>query len=298
MSRQRQTQEKVYSELCSDFPVFNCLMEPKEIFKVSETSICLTSWFSSIDDGIPVLSPRGRVKRVKEVKRNYYDDIARVDFVYSVFRFTDKVVGLSCGPGSIISYLNDKLLKNYTAIVMSERDFDFLENIAGALTIDVQYGNDGTGSVKNCITFCDYILANKSKADVFFCGTLQGFHEVYSCCKVLRKGGSCIIRVPTLRNSTVEEALYLLSLSFEKVVMFKPASAEGEDSYFYGRNYKERGISQLLGEHLEVSSILSPSREFLNWLSYFHHKSLETRKKMRGLEYNKTLLESSFQPLS
>lgn len=296
-SRVSDKEQITYSELCSDFPIFNCATNSSRKFVMSETSICLAPWFSSSNDILPLLRSKGKSSFTEERKSDYYKDLCRLEEVYGVFKQGDVVAGVDVGPGSLVSFLNDRLGNDYKATLSSQRDYDFSKNITGTQIVEVIYGTDGVGEHDNVDSFCTYVIDSVGKADVFFGGSLQGFREALGSLRLLKEGGSCVYRIPSLRNSTVVEALYLLSLSFKKVVLFKPAMSEGETSYFYGREFVDRGLYFTMKDHVDSSTMVRVPGDFENWISYIQKKMVDTRKRTNHHEYNQTLLESSFQPL-
>lgn len=276
----------VHTELCADFPVFNCTVQNHGRYLIRENSECLAPWINKIKGiwvGIGVSDQRGE-------RRDYFKDIVRLDSVYSLFTQKMSMLIVSPGDGSIIRYLNSKLYGNYKGAALIEHGLNCNFN---SRFLSATMGDNANGDIREESEYVSrFVLSRFNRVDFFFSGEMSSYHEVHACLRSLRDGGNCVFLVENCEDRVSQECMYLLCQWFRKCTLFTPAFSNRK--YFLGidclpgREWIEEKVSwETTGKRM--------SNEFQVWVDYVIEKSRDVTKQMSKLEYNQTLLDNSFQ---
>lgn len=174
-------------------------------------------------------------------------------------------------PGGWVDYIQWRAPEAYGFLIASRE-----EDFSPKLDFDrftIYYGEDNTGEITtNAISFANYVRGNSVLGVDVVVSQVPGRESLISTLLCLKKRGNCII------TYSDPELLYVMSLAFDKVTLFRPL-ADSTHSYMIGKGLKDNwnGTKTYpeIVRILQAESQLTPTPSFLSWLNSLSIPSLD-----------------------
>lgn len=231
------------------------------------------------------------------------------------------------GPGAFTQYLQYRYPKSYgygISIRSTSENLNWNTNLLKLKNFDIYYGDDNTGNLyTNWENFIDHVLDNTEDTGVDLVvadGGIDVSEGQYdqqeflssrlliiqvclgiSCC---RSGGNFVVKVFDTVSEISAQTIYLLSLCFKKITIFKPSSSRPANSEryivcIYKKNDIEDYYNTIYDACLEytddqyLESFLDKSTpipdHFVKWLTNLNNLSIkiQTNEAVKIIKYFK-----------